>query len=110
MPTSPQRAAARAPHAVLAAGIALVAALGIPAGAVISSAPATAAPTVQEDESRWDCIFDGNRICGPLNAQGATPGCYNDHAALVAPWPCHVVVNADGSSDVYAGPAPVVAR
>lgn len=58
---------------------------------------------VPEDDRAYDCIFDGNRICGPNNVQGVAPGCYNDHAALVVPWPCHVVLNADGSSDVYGG-------
>lgn len=101
MPTSNfQRATA---HAILAAGIAIGAAAGVPAGAIISSAPAIAAPAVPEDSPAFDCIFDGNRVCGPNNAQGAAAGCYNDRAALVAPWPCHVVVNADGSADVYAG-------
>ncbi len=93
------------PHAFLAAGIVIGAAFGIPAGAIISTAPAIAAPAVTEDSPAWDCIFDGNRICSPTNAHGAAPGCYNDRGALVAPWPCHVVVNADGSADVYTGPA-----
>lgn len=83
----------------LAAGITIGLAFGI------SAAPAMAQPAVAEDSPAWDCIFDGNRVCGPLNAQGAQPGCYNDHAALVAAWPCHVVTNPDGSSDVYTGPA-----
>lgn len=103
--TSNLRASAHASHAIFAAGIVIGAALGIPAGAIISSAPAIAAPAVTEDSPAFDCIFDGNRICGPGNAQGAAAGCYNDHAALVAPWPCHIVVNPDGSSDVYTGPA-----
>lgn len=103
MSTSHLRASTHASHAFLAAGIVIGAAFGIPAGAIISSAPATAAPAVTEDSPAFDCIFDGNRICSPSNPQGVAPGCYNDRGALVAPWPCHIVVNADGSSDVYAG-------
>ena len=54
-----------------------------------------------EDESSWDCVSDGNRICGPGNPQGQPAGCYDDGGVLVAPWPCHVVVNPDGSADVF---------
>lgn len=93
-----------AQRVTLAAGVVIGAALGIPAGAILSAPPASAAP-VQEDDPRFDCVFDGNRICGPANTQGAQPGCYNDRAALVAPWPCHIVINPDGSADVYEGPA-----
>lgn len=28
--------------------------------------------------------------------------CYNDRGAIVAQAPCHIVVNADGSADVYS--------
>lgn len=85
----------------LAAGIIIGAAIGLPLGPTIISAQA--APVVQEDDPGWDCRLDGNRICGPTNTQAIAAGCYNDAAQLVAPWPCHVIVNADGSSDVYTG-------
>jgi hypothetical protein len=103
MPTSNHRRASA--HAILAAGIVIGAALGIPTGAIVSATSAIAAPTVTEDSPAWDCIFDGNRICGPGNPQGVAAGCYNDRGALVAPWPCHLVVNPDGSADVYTGSA-----
>lgn len=56
---------------------------------------------VQEDDPGWDCTRNGNRICGPANAQGAVPGCYQATGDLVAPWPCHIVVGLDGQADVY---------
>ncbi|KAB7761776.1 hypothetical protein [Mycolicibacterium mucogenicum] len=106
-PTDPERTPAMfitAQRFTLAAGIVIGAALGLPAGAIISAPPASAAP-VQEDQPGWDCVFDGNRICGPGNTQGVAAGCYNDRGALVAPWPCHIVTNAAGEADVYTGPA-----
>lgn len=57
---------------------------------------------IQEDDPGWDCVSMGDRSCGPTNTQGVTAGCYDDGGVLVAPWPCHIVVNPDGSSDVYA--------
>lgn len=56
---------------------------------------------IQEDDPQWDCRTMGDRRCGPTNVQGVTAGCYADTGELVAVWPCRVVVNADGSSDVY---------
>jgi hypothetical protein len=50
-----------------------------------------------EDEPGWDCTVDGNRVCGPGNANGVAPGCYAD-GALVTPWP---VVNPDGLARVF---------
>lgn len=66
---------------------------------VLSSPVAHAAPN--EDQPGWSCVDDGNRVCGPHNAQGAPAGCYDEGGVLVAAWPCYVVVNPDGSSDVY---------
>jgi hypothetical protein len=57
--------------------------------------------TPEEDQPGWSCVHDGNRICGPGNAEGAVAGCYQDDGTLVVPWPCWVVVNDDGSSDIY---------
>lgn len=62
-----------------------------------------ACPLPEEDDLGWDCVRNGNRICGPDNTQGRPAGCYDELGLLVAPWPCHVVINADGSSDVYDG-------
>jgi hypothetical protein len=56
---------------------------------------------VQEDESGWSCVDQGNRTCGLGNSNGVPAGCYDDGGVIVAPWPCYVVVNADGSSDVF---------
>lgn len=57
---------------------------------------------IEEDDPRWDCRIDGNRICGPANANAVMAGCYDDQAALVAVWPCHVEVNRyTGESDVF---------
>ncbi len=69
------------------------------AASVVSAAPVYASP--MEDSPSWDCATDGNRICGPGNAQGIAAGCYSDTGVMVAAWPCYVVVNPDGSSDVY---------
>lgn len=73
--------------------------LGAALAALVLAPMANAAPS--EDSPEWSCIADGNRTCGPGNEQGAQPGCYDDRAALVAPWPCYIVVNPDGSADVY---------
>lgn len=67
------------------------------------AAPAIAAAQPQEDDPGWSCVDDGNRICGPNNPQGAPAACYDEGGVIVAMWPCHVVVNPDGSSDVYTG-------
>ena len=86
----------------LAAGILIGAAIGVPVGPAIISA--AAAPVLQEDDPGWDCTTSSGRVCGPLGDDlGHAPGCYADTGALVAAWPCHVVANADGSSDVYTG-------
>lgn len=85
----------------LAIGALLGAALGIPIGPAII-AQAQASPVV-EDDPAFDCVSMGNRICGPGNPQGQPAACYDDGGVIVAPWPCHVIVNADGSSDVYTG-------
>lgn len=65
--------------------------------------------TCQEDGSGppgcrpWSCVDNGNRICGPGNPEGKLAACYDDARMVVALWPCHVVINPDGSSDVYRG-------
>lgn len=86
----------------LAVGALLTAAIGVPlAGPTLAIAHATPAGQTQEDDPGWDCRAMGDRRCGPTNVQGVAAGCYSDTGALVAVWPCHVVVNPDGSSDVY---------
>ena len=56
-----------------------------------------------EDSACWDCTQDGNRICGPDNAQLATAGCYSRSGVLVTPWPCTAILNPDGTTDIYPG-------
>lgn len=73
------------------------------AGTGVAIADAAASPTVQEDDPAWDCVTMGNRICGPGNSNGVPAACYNDGGVIVAPWPCHIVINPDGSADVYEG-------
>lgn len=67
--------------------------------------PVQPATVITEDDPGWSCQTMGNRVCGPGNSEGVTPGCYSDTGDMVSMWPCHVVVNADGSSDVYLGVA-----
>lgn len=79
------------------------AALSLASAALFGAvAPASAVAPVLEDDPGWSCVTDGNRICGPGNTEGKPAGCYDDGGVWVAAWPCHVVVNPDGSSDVYA--------
>jgi hypothetical protein len=42
---------------------------------------------IDEDESGWSCVDNGNRICGPGNPQGAPAGRYDEGGVLVDPWP-----------------------
>ena len=76
---------------------------GLAVAAQLGCGLAKADPTLQEDDPGWSCVDDGNRICGPGNPQGAPAGCYDDGGVLVAAWPCHVVVDANGDGDVYEG-------
>ncbi len=77
-----------------------IGAAALAAFALITTPNATG-DAITEDSPAWDCRVDGNRICGPTNTQQVAAGCFNDLGAMVAAWPCRVVVNADGSSDVY---------
>lgn len=47
------------------------------------------------------CATADNRVCLVDNASGLPAGCYSDTGAMVAPMPCYVVVNRDGTADVY---------
>lgn len=70
------------------------------AGLIGLSGHAQAQPA--EDEPGWSCTETALRICGPASDDyGHAPGCYSDTGKLVAPWPCTVVVNPDGTADVY---------
>jgi hypothetical protein len=60
----------------------LVAAIGFLA---LSPAPDAG---VTEDSPSWSCVHDGNRVCGPNNGNGVTPGCYDGYGVMADPWPC----------------------
>lgn len=55
---------------------------------------------VTESDTEWSCVDDGNRVCGPQNAEGKPAACYDQGGVIVAVWPCQSTVNADGSQDV----------
>lgn len=61
------------------------------AAALLASAvlPATAHAAPEEDEPGWSCVDDGNRVCGPGNAEGKPAACYDDGGVIVAYWPCN---------------------
>lgn len=80
----------------------VVIAVSLGIAGLIGSAPAYAEP-ITEDSPAWSCVANGNRICGPTNTEGMPAGCYDDRGRLVAVWPCHLVVNTDGSADIYTG-------
>lgn len=40
----------------------------------------------QEDDPGWSCVDDGNRICGPGNANGVPAGRYDEGGVLVETW------------------------
>jgi hypothetical protein len=61
----------------------------ITAGALgIWFAPLASADAPLEDSPDWSCVDDGNRVCGPDNANGVPAGCYDEGGVLVALWPC----------------------
>lgn len=64
------------------------------ASALLSPAPAYAAPL--EDEQGWSCVDDGNHVCGPDNAEGKPAACYDDGGVIVALWPCTAWQPSDG--------------
>jgi hypothetical protein len=77
--------------AAIAAKLALgtTLALGLMAPHTVHTANAEPACLAgQEDQPCWSCVDDGNRICGPGNAQGAPAGCYDEGGVLVTAWPC----------------------
>lgn len=80
----------------LAAGVILV---GIPFA--VEGSPYS---EVNEDDASWSCVDDGNKICGPGNAQGAPAGCYDDGGVLLFRWPCHVQDLGDGQTDFVPDP------
>lgn len=98
MTTSTGRRAILATIAVVGAELALAGSF------VLASATGTMAHArAEEDSPSWSCVDDGNRICGPGNANGAPAGCYDDGGVMVAPWPCYVVVDGAGNGDAFFG-------
>lgn len=88
-------------YTTFVAGLLVGLTIGFPSGVTISTAAATPAGQTQEDDPGWDCVSMGDRVCGPGNSNGVPAACYDEGGVIVALWPCSVVVNADGSSDVY---------
>lgn len=77
------------------------------AASAIGGTAAVAHAQPAEDSPGWSCVDAPRHVCGPASDDyGHTPGCYDDGGVFVAPWPCHVVVNRDGSADIYSGPEP----
>lgn len=71
------------------ASIITLGALGIHAAPYAYASP-------NEDQPGWSCVDDGNRVCGPGNANHVPPGCYDDGGVLFAPWPCIPWGRSDG--------------
>ena len=42
---------------------------------------------IDESESGWSCVDDGNKVCGPGNELGVPAGRYDEGGVLVDPWP-----------------------
>lgn len=73
----------------------VIAALAITSAYLISPAAVSAAQPL-EDEPAWSCVDDGNRVCGPNNANHVPAGCYDDGGVLWKAWPCEAWTPADG--------------
>jgi hypothetical protein len=71
------------PLAVLAAKASIGAALALG----FTAAPHAHATTVMEDDPSWSCVDDGNKVCGPGNANGVPAGRYDEGGVLIDPWP-----------------------
>lgn len=50
------------------------------------AAKAQAVVFVEEDDPAWNCRTMGNRICGPGNSNGVTPGIYTSQGNLILAW------------------------
>lgn len=49
-----------------------------------------------EDDPRYSCVDQGNRVCGPGNNNGVPAGCYDDGGVLFKAWPCEAWKPSDG--------------
>ena len=50
-----------------------------------------------EDDPRWSCVDDGNKVCGPGNPQGVPAGRYDEGGVLIDPWPVDSYTYDDGT-------------
>lgn len=75
---------ATARRIIFATGLAVGLSLGTMLGAGL--AKSDPAPATNEDSPGFSCVDDGNKICGPGNAQGAPAGLYDDGGVLVFTW------------------------
>ena len=82
---------------------AFVLCFGVTVGLVQLGQAVAEPATITEDSPEWDCVTMGNRVCGPGNDQGKPAACYDDGGVIVASWPCHVVIDANGDAQVYEG-------
>ena len=48
-----------------------------------------------EDDPRWSCVDDGNKVCGPGNPQGVPAGRYDEGGVLIDPWPVDAYAYVD---------------
>jgi hypothetical protein len=67
---------------------------GVLAAAI--SVTAGLAASTYDDGYTPSCVDDGDRVCGPGNAEHVPAGCYDDGGVFVAPWPCAAWKPADG--------------
>lgn len=63
---------------------------------VSSQSDGTSSGAIQEDDPRWSCVDDGNRVCGPGNSNGVPAGCYDDGGVMFKAWPCEAWMPSDG--------------
>jgi len=64
--------------------------------AAVISATAGLAGITYHNGYTPSCVDDGDRVCGPGNAEHIPAGCYDDGGVFVAPWPCAPWKPADG--------------
>lgn len=62
-----------------------------------------ASPNAKADTDGATCATQTLGVCGPMNTDGVTPGCYNFQTGeLVVPWPCATVIDSDGWVSVFS--------
>jgi hypothetical protein len=66
--------------------------VGLAAGILVGvplAIEGTPIENITEDSPDWDCVMDGNHVCGPNNPQGKPAACYDDGGVMVKAWPCN---------------------